>query len=280
MPSKGRSSAYMALFFGPDPGHNIVYMRPGKLYIGTSGWQYAHWRGVFYPQGLSVKHQLEYYSQHFSATEINSTFYRLPSKAAVARWMDTVPKKFRFCPKISRFITHAKKLNDPQQAVPRFFDVFDPYRRSCGPVLLQLPAMLAFNAEKAGTFFDFLREQYPDWHFSLEARHDSWMSAASAALLEKHRIGWVMVDAGRRWPSSYEIVTTRHIYIRLHGPDGSYATKYTARALHRLAEKCLSWRDSGHDCWIFFNNDIHGYAVGNARQLQQLTGGIGRLAGI
>jgi len=245
-------------------------MRMGNLYIGTSGWQYAHWREVFYPQGLPIKKELEYYSQHFNATEINATFYRLPSKAAVAKWMDNVPKKFRFCPKISRYITHAKKLNDPGQGVPRFFDVFDPYRRSCGPVLIQLPAMLSFSVEKAGIFFAFLRQYYPDWHFALEARHESWMSIESIELLEKYRVGWVMVDAGGRWPSSNEIVTARHIYIRLHGPDGSYATKYTTRALRQLAEKCQSWRERGHDCWVFFNNDIHGYAVENARQLQML----------
>jgi len=247
-------------------------MRMGKLYIGTSGWQYPHWREVFYPKGLPVKQQLEYYARHFPATEINATFYRLPSKAAVANWMDTVPKNFRFCPKISRFITHAKKLNDPEQGVPRFFDIFDPYRRSCGPVLIQLPAMLSFNVEKAGTFFSFLRQRYPDWKFSLEARHDSWMSDTSVAMLKKHRIGWVMVDAGSRWPSSQEIITARHIYIRLHGPDGSYATRYAPRALRKLAEKCMAWRERGHDCWIFFNNDIHGYAVENAKTLQTLMG--------
>jgi len=244
-------------------------MRKGKLYIGTSGWQYPHWKEIFYPKGLPVARQLQYYSQLFSATEINSTFYRLPSKTAVAKWMDTVGKEFRFCPKISRFITHAKKLNDPEQAVPRFFDIFDDYRRRCGPVLIQLPAMLSFNDKKADIFFGFLRARYSGWHFALEARHESWMSKASVELLKKYLIGWVMVDAGRRWPASHEIVTARHIYIRLHGPDGSYATKYSAAAMRKLADKCTAWLDKGYDCWVFFNNDIHGYAVENARQLQQ-----------
>lgn len=247
-------------------------MRNNKIHIGTSGWQYPHWREVFYPKEVSVAQQLRYYSQVFAATEINSTFYRLPSGAAVRNWVQTVGKNFRFCPKISRYITHAKKLNDPEQGVPRFFDVFDPYRRHCGPVLIQLPAAVAFNEEKTAGFFTYLRQHYGDWKFSLEARHETWMSAESVDLLKKYRIGWVMVDAGKRWPSSHEIVTARHIYVRLHGPDGSYATSYTSGYLRKLADKCLAWQQTGHDCWVFFNNDIHGYAVENARLLQKLTG--------
>ena len=161
-------------------------------------------------------------------------------------------------------------MNDPEQGVPRFFEVFDPYRLNCGPVLIQLPAILNFKPDKAEKFFSFLRQYYRNWHFALEARHDSWMKPESVAILEKYRIGWVIVDAGGRWPSSQEIVTARHVYIRLHGPDGSYATKYTFRALRQLAKKCQSWRVKGLDCWVFFNNDIHGYAIENARQLDKM----------
>jgi uncharacterized protein YecE (DUF72 family) len=247
-------------------------MRPGKLHIGTSGWSYKHWRGIFYPANLPVAQQLLFYSRSFDATEINSSFYRLPKQETVGRWTQTVKKSFRFCPKISRFITHAKKLNDPEQACPRFFDVFDPYRKNCGPILIQLPAALAFHPEKAGHFFSYLRGAYKGWLFSLEARHASWMAPEALDLLKKYKIGWVIAESGDRWASS-EIVTARHVYIRFHGPDGSYGTSYPDTTLKAYAKKCRGWLNQGHDLWIFFNNDIHGYAIENAKKLSALLTG-------
>jgi uncharacterized protein YecE (DUF72 family) len=247
-------------------------MRPGKLHIGTSGWSYKHWRGIFYPAGLPVSRQLPFYSTQFDTTEINSSFYRLPSPGTVLNWKESVNKNFRFCPKISRWVTHAKKLNDPETSLPRFFDVFDPYRKSCGPVLVQLPPNLGFNPEKASHFFSYLRQHYKDWSFSLEARHASWGSQEALALLKKYKTGWVIADSGNRWASS-EIVTARHIYLRFHGPDGSYASNYTDAALKTYARKCSAWLAQGHHLWIFFNNDIHGYAVHNAIRLRELLTG-------
>jgi len=247
-----------------QPGHS-----PGKLHIGTSGWSYKHWRGIFYPADLPVSQLLHFYSGQFDTTEINSSFYRLPSPDTVLHWKESVNKAFRFCPKISRWVTHAKKLNDPETSLQRFFDVFDPHRKSCGPVLIQLPANLAFNPEKATHFFLYLRQNYKDWTFSLEARHASWISQEALALLKKYKIGWVIADSGKRWVSS-EIITARHIYLRFHGPDGSYASNYSDAALKIYARKCSAWLALGHHLWIFFNNDIHGYAVHNAVRLRSL----------
>lgn len=247
-------------------------MKTGGIHIGTSGWQYPHWKEIFYPKGLPVARQLAFYSEQFATTEVNSSFYRLPRQTTVANWIASVSKGFKLCPKISRYITHAKKLNDPEQGVPRFFDVFDPFRKHCGPVLIQLPANVRYAAEKSAAFFSYLRAGYPQWTFSLETRHESWQTPEAVALLKKHKIGWVMIEAGTRWPSSHEIITAQHIYIRLHGPDGSYATGYSNDSIKDLASKCLAWKDRGHQVWIFFNNDIHGHAVRNARQLLSATG--------
>lgn len=244
--------------------------RIGKLHIGTSGWSYKHWRGIFYPADLAVSQQLTYYSSKFDTTEINSSFYRLPSPASVGHWQESVNKSFRFCPKISRWITHAKKLNDPESSIPRFFEVFDPFRKICGPVLVQLPGNLVFNPGKADHFFSFLRHHYKDWSFSLEARHASWMSPEALALLIKYKIGWVIAESGNRWASS-EITTARHIYLRFHGPDGSYASNYSENELTAYARKCSAWLRQGHDLWVFFNNDIHGYAIQNALRLHELV---------
>ena len=242
----------------------------GRLHIGTSGWSYKHWRDVFYPAGLPVSGQLSFYGVRFDTTEINSSFYRLPAPATVQNWKESVNRDFRFCPKISRWVTHAKKLNDPETSVPRFFDVFDPYRKICGPVLIQLPANLPFNPEKANHFFSFLRQNYKDWLFSLEARHASWCSEEALALLRKYKTGWGIADSGKRWVSS-EIVTARHIYLRFHGPDGSYASRYSDAALKSYARKCSDWLDQGHHLWVFFNNDVHGYAIQNALRLRDLV---------
>lgn len=242
----------------------------GSIHIGTSGWVYPHWRGIFYPSGLPQRRWLEYYSGQFDCTEINASFYRLPAPETVEKWKNTVGKGFYFCPKFSRFITHAKKLNDPEQAVPRFLEVFNAMAGSVGPFLIQLPAMLPFNKEKTGRFFAYLRAHYGDFQFSLEARHASWMEAGAVGLLRKYRIGWVIAESGTRFASA-ELVTANHIYLRFHGPDGRYGTSYDEPALRACAKKCLSWKEKGHAVWVFFNNDLNGYAVENAHSLQNLV---------
>jgi uncharacterized protein YecE (DUF72 family) len=187
----------------------------------------------------------------------------------VENWQRTVGPRFHFCPKISRFITHAKKLNDPEQAVPRFFDVFGALAGRTGPILIQLPARLGFNEPKVRHFFHYLHTHYRDFSFALEARHAAWTEPAAIALLEKYKVGWVIADSGDRFASA-EIVTARHIYLRFHGPDGSYATPYGKKALAGYAAKCSRWRDAGHTVWAFFNNDVHGHAIANATTLKQL----------
>jgi uncharacterized protein YecE (DUF72 family) len=241
----------------------------GSIHIGTSGWVYPHWKGLFYPAEVPQRLWLEYYASQFDVTEINGSFYRLPTTTTIEKWRDTVGPDFRFCPKISRYVTHAKKLNDPEETLPRFFDVFQSMAKQAGPVLIQLPAMLGFHEEKAHVFFHYLHTFYKDFRFSLEPRHGSWAEPAAIALMKKYQIGWVIADSGTRFASA-ELVTAKHIYLRFHGPDGSYATAYSTRTLARYAKKCLEWKAKGHSVWVFFNNDIHGYAVANARTLKEM----------
>jgi uncharacterized protein YecE (DUF72 family) len=240
----------------------------GKIYVGTSGWNYKHWRGLFYPAGVRIADELAFYAGQFQAVEINNSFYRLPKPETVRNWTTEVPKGFYFCPKISRYITHAKKLNDPEQGLSRFFDVFDPFRKRLGPVLIQLPSMLGYHEEKAAAFFQALRT-YRGYQFALEIRHASWMEEDAIRLLKKYRIGFVIAESGGRWPYG-EFVTARHIYLRFHGPDGSYASSYSAQKLAAYAKKCRAWRSAGHTIWAFFNNDGHAYAVKNAETFRRL----------
>jgi uncharacterized protein YecE (DUF72 family) len=239
------------------------------IHIGTSGWVYPHWKKVFYPAGLPEHAWLQYYAQHLDSTEINASFYRLPSRTTVLGWQQKAGPEFCFCPKMSRFVTHAKKLNDPEQSVPRFFEVFDAIATQVGPVLIQLPPMLKFREEKAAYFFTYLRTHYPGYRFALEARHASWTTPDAADLLQKNGIAWVIADSGTRFASA-EFITAPHIYLRFHGPDGSYATPYTKRTLSIIARKCRGWIDARHEVWAFFNNDLHGYAIRNTLSLKEL----------
>jgi len=138
-----------------------------------------------------------------------------------------------------------------------------------GPVLIQLPAMLRFRQEKARAFFDYLKIRHPRYRFALEARHPSWSEPEAIALLRQYRIIWVIAESGDRFASA-ELVTARHIYLRFHGPDGSYCTPYTKRTLAGYASKCQEWLAEGHDIWVFFNNDVHGHGIRNALTLKEM----------
>ncbi|WP_291915922.1 DUF72 domain-containing protein [Chitinophaga sp.] len=240
----------------------------GKIHIGTSGWSYKHWRLRFYPIELTPTDYLGYYRQFFSTTEINTSFYHLPRPQTVAHWVETAKKGFHFCPKISRYITHIKKLNDPEESLPKFFDVFDPFHKKLGPVLIQLPPSLSFDEEKAKHFFTVLK-QYKGYHYALEARHKSWFEDVPLALLRKHKIAFVIAEAGKRWPTA-SAVTHKHIYIRFHGEEG-FDSSYSDKTLKAYAKKILHWQETGHNIWAFFNNDGNANAINNALRLMELT---------
>lgn len=249
--------------------HDFVSTRcmKGKVYIGTSGWSYKHWREIFYPVELKPVEYLRYYCGYFTVSEINTSFYHLPRPGTVAEWMKTVPRGFRFCPKMSRFVTHIKKLNEPEVSLPRFFDVFDAYRRRLGPVLIQLPPNLAFHAEKVTAFYKAL-QQYKGYRFALEPRHTTWFEEESLALMRKYKIAFVIGESGKRWPTAAE-VTAKHIYIRFHGQLG-YDSAYSKRKLQTWANKIKQWQEAGHDVWVFFNNDGNGNALHNALALADM----------
>jgi uncharacterized protein YecE (DUF72 family) len=193
----------------------------------------------------------------------------LPKTSTVIHWAAEVPKGFLFCPKMSRWITHAKKLNDPAEILPPFFDCFSVIRRQLGPVLIQLPPNLGFHSEKAEAFFAALRK-YKGFSFALEPRHSSWMENGAIRLLKNYKIAFVIAESGNRFASG-EFVTAQHIYLRFHGPDGYYGTSYPDKTLKTWARKCVDWQAAGHTVWAFFNNDGQGYALGNARRLAALV---------
>jgi uncharacterized protein YecE (DUF72 family) len=240
------------------------------IHIGTSGWSYKHWKNTFYPKNLPQDKWLEYYATQFSVTEINTSFYHLPAKATTMHWNKRVKSGFIFCPKMSRYLTHMKKLNDPSETMQRFFDAFLPLKRKTGPILVQLPANVGFQHEKTEAFYSLCKKKYPYYRIAMEIRHASWLSDESISLMKKYHIGFVISQSGAGFPYA-ELVTANHIYVRLHGPAGLYASGYTKKQLKHFAGLFKKWKRQGHSVWVFFNNDIHGYAVKNAAVLKELV---------
>ncbi|GAA4338902.1 DUF72 domain-containing protein [Flaviaesturariibacter amylovorans] len=240
-----------------------------QVRIGTSGWSYKHWRELFYPKGVKTADWLSFYAAHFDTAEINRSFYSLPKPEVIAQWAATVPPGFVFCPKLSRYITHMKKLRDTAEPLQRFFDTFAPLPpEQTGPVLAQLPPMLPFREATAAEFYERLRRDWAPYRFVIEVRHESWLADTSLALMETYGIGFVISQSGGHFPYA-EAVTSNDVYLRFHGPEALYASRYTDAQLHYYAERCREWAAAGRRVWAYFNNDIHGYAFGDAQRLRK-----------
>lgn len=240
--------------------------RPAKIFIGTSGWHYKHWRGPFYPDKLPASKMLDFYTQHFHTVELNNTFYRLPQPNGLHNWRDSTPREFRFAMKGSRFLTHMKKLKDPATGIGRFFERADLLKQKLGPIVFQLPPHWTVDAERLDTFLKAL----PRGHrYAFELRNPTWHSAEIYAILRRHRAAFCIFEiAGFR--SGFEI-TADFTYVRLHGPDGAYQGSYSEAALRQWAERIREWQDKLRAIYIYFDNDQAGYAPKNALELAKLA---------
>lgn len=244
-------------------------MKSAKLYIGTSGWSYKHWSEVFYPLELKPEKYLEYYLTKFTSVELNSSFYNLPRKSTIAGWMSRTPGTFRFCPKMSRFITHQLQLTDTEEALQIFFDVFEGLKEKLGPVLIQLPPGLSYDKSLICNFMDRTEKSYSQYLKAIEIRNRSWINESFFNLLTEYGIGFVISDSGGQFPY-HEAVTADFVYLRLHGREQLYASDYSEDDLNHYAEKITQWLEEDKDVWVFFNNDYHGYAVSNAQRLNEI----------
>jgi uncharacterized protein YecE (DUF72 family) len=242
---------------------------PG-LHIGTSGWSYKHWKGIFYPEETRPEKYLEFYSVHFDCVELNSCFYHLPLKKTVSGWMDRTNEKFRFCLKMSRLITHQLHLANTDVPLCNFFQVFEEMKERIGPVLIQLPPGLSFDYSLISDFLRLIGKMGSIFRFAVEIRNRSWVNDRFFDLLAQNNLAFVIADSGQRFPQS-EIVTTDFVYLRFHGREHLYASDYTEDVLQEYGEKISSWLDSGIEIWAFFNNDYYGYAVKNALRLREVV---------
>lgn len=236
-----------------------------RFLIGTSGWSYEHWRGPFYPSSLPSRDRLDHYAQHFLTVEIDSTFYRLPSESTLQEWHDSVPVGFVFSVKASRYITHMKKLMEPEQTVPALLDRISLLGEKLGPILFQLPPRWRCNVDRLAEFLDALSG---DFRYVFEFRDHSWFNREVLELLADHRAAFCVYDLdGFQSP---DVITTNFTYVRLHGPGGAYHGCYTATTLAQWQHKVSRWQSDGLHGYCYFDNDEAGYAPMNALSLQSL----------
>ncbi len=237
----------------------------GAIQIGTSGFYYEHWRGLFYPEELCKKHFFDYYVQHFSTVELNSTFYHLPRQKTTEHWMQKSPDDFVFALKAYRGITHYKKLEEADDELYRFLHLIKPMKPKLGSILFQLPPSLHYDLSRLGNFLKTLPRGY---RFTIEFRHPSWLVEEVYTLLENFNVALCLNDYGKQ--SMEPIMTADFLYLRFHGPTGRYRGSYDDKTLEKWAKRIDRWAQKGFDLFIYFNNDTQGYAIQNALRLKQM----------
>ncbi len=237
-----------------------------KIWVGCSGWHYKHWKGIYYPTGTPQPEFMRYYLQDFRTVEINNSFYRLPSPEIFAAWYDAVPDDFLFSVKASRFITHMKKLKDPQQSFGRFMANAAALREKLGPILFQLPPCWQCDASRLESFLQALP---PYYRYTFEFRDHTWYTSTIYELLQAYNAAFCIYDL--EYHLSPLEVTTDFVYVRLHGPVNKYDGSYSEESLTEWAMRCQAWQKSGKEVFVYFDNDMHGYAPFNARRLQELV---------
>ena len=238
-----------------------------QIRIGTSGWYYEHWRKVFYPCEFSKDEWLEFFCRHFDTVELNNTFYHLPKKSSVEKWYMATPENFMFTVKASRFITHVKKLNDPQESLKKFIDIIEPLKEKLGPILYQLPPNLHADLNRLENFIAELPKKQKSF---FEFRHTSWYDDKIFELLDRYGCGLCVHDLGELATS--KVITGRMIYLRFHGQPESSDGNYLNTTLMQWAKWIHENVSSVHDVFAYFNNDAYGNAVKNAMTLKKMIG--------
>ena len=232
--------------------------------VGTSGWHYDHWKQLFYPPDLPKSKWFEHYAQHFDTVEINNTFYHLPKESSIQRWHKLAPKGFLYAVKANRYITHIKRLKDTSEEIERFFDRVGILKSRLGPILYQLPPSLHQDLHLLETFIKLLPKKPPA---VFEFRHDSWFTEDTFKLLNQHSAGFCVHDlVGKETP---RVVTADMIYVRFHGPAGRYRGNYSKSMLQSWAKWLKDHAKQVRSIYAYFNNDIDGHAIANAKTLRR-----------
>jgi uncharacterized protein YecE (DUF72 family) len=238
-------------------------MRPVR--IGCSGWNYRDWRGRFYPEGLPPSRWLEHYSARFETVEVNATFYRLPTREAVARWVDQSPDGFLFALKASRYLTHVKRLRDLPDGIARLRERIEPLLETpkMGPLLWQLPATFQRDDARLAGALAVL----PDWRHTIEFRHPSWFAPEVLDLLREHEVALTVGDHPER-PFQPHERTADWMYVRLHYGSRGRRGNYSVAELETWCRRIAAWRRDA-EVFVYLNNDWEGFAPKNAAWLRE-----------
>jgi uncharacterized protein YecE (DUF72 family) len=236
-----------------------------QYFVGTSGWHYEHWKGRFYPDSLPKPKWLEFYSGVYTTVELNNSFYRLPSIEACTKWKNTAPEGFKFAVKISRFITHIKRLKDTEEPLLKFLSHVDYLEDKLGPLLYQLPPNMKYDCQLLEGFLSVLPKHYS--HI-FEFRHPSWICNEVFTLLMKYNIGFCVFDMP---DFACPVVATGDTgYIRFHGCQGLYSSFYNDNDLDIWVKRIREMRRDLSEVYIYFNNDAEAYATLNAKTVNRM----------
>ena len=273
----------------------------GQVRVGISGWRYPAWRGDFYPKGLPQRRELEHAAGHLTSIEINGSFYSLQRPSSYAAWRadaTRVREDFVYAVKAPRYVSHLKRLRDAEVPVANFFaSGLLALAETLGPILRQLPESFRFDAEVVDTFLDSLPgttakaaelakrhdDKVPDdralittdrdrpLRYALEFRSPTFAVPEAYEVLRRHGVATVLADTAGRWPKVEED-TGPIRYVRLHGDQELYASGYTDRSLDEWAVRCSAWAAAGQDVFVYFDNDMKGYAPHDAMRLIERLG--------
>jgi len=234
-----------------------------NIFIGTSGWQYGHWKGIFYPEELKYSEWLSYYCKYFSTVEVNVTFYRDVRVSTFEKWYQLTPENFQFSVKLSRQITHFNKLKVNKDLIESFIQKYSTFKYKLGIILIQLPPGLKFDVNLITDFINMLDKKYK---YTIEVRNKTFINDNFFEILKQNNIAFCIADSAGRFPY-YETITANFIYVRLHGSQKLYASEYSDEELIEWANKIKVW---DKDTYIYFDNDYMGYAVKNALKIKKL----------
>jgi len=247
-----------------DRSESVVAYPPRNVRIGCSGWQYKHWRGDFYPAELPTSRWFAHYALSFDTVEINNSFYRLPPAETFAKWREQAPSRFLYAVKASRFLTHMKKLKEPENPLARFFDNARQLGSRLGPVLYQLPPRWPLNLERLEIFLRAL----PGGHrHTIEFRESSWYDDRVYELLRRHNVALCLHDM--QGSASGKLVVGPFIYVRFHFGTKRYGGRYSDERLDEWAEWLAARAAEGLHVFAYFNNDSGGHAPRDAVRLRQ-----------
>jgi uncharacterized protein YecE (DUF72 family) len=239
--------------------------RSGLVRIGTSGWMYKHWMGRFYPEKMPGKEQLAFYAERFDTVEINYSFYRLPERSVFESWRERTPPNFLFAVKGSRYLTHRKKLTEPEEPLGRLTSRAAGLGDKLGPILFQFPKSWTANLSRLEEFAQALTP-YREQRFAFEFRHQTWLVPETYAILEKLNAA-LCLPVHPEMPSDVRL-TADWTYIRMH--NGREGWRFSDEELRTWADRIQGFAEKGADAYIYFNNDPDGHALVDAERLRSM----------